>query len=53
VWYVDHHTFLLDIKILLLTLVQVFKRHGIQETGHVTASEFMGTASKTDENDHE
>jgi sugar transferase EpsL len=42
VWYVDHHTFLLDIKILLLTLVQVFKRHGIQETGHVTASEFLG-----------
>ena len=42
VWYVDHHTFLLDIKILLLTLVQVFKRHGIQETGHVTAREFLG-----------
>jgi sugar transferase EpsL len=42
VWYVDHHTFLLDIKILLLTLAQVFKRHGIHETGHVTAREFMG-----------
>jgi sugar transferase EpsL len=42
VWYVDHHTFLLDIKILFLTLVQVFKRHGIQETGHVTAREFLG-----------
>jgi sugar transferase EpsL len=42
VWYVDHHTFFLDIKILLLTLAQVFKQHGIQETGHVTAREFMG-----------
>jgi sugar transferase EpsL len=42
VWYVDHHTFLLDVKILLLTLLQVFKRHGIHETGHVTAREFMG-----------
>lgn len=42
VWYVDHHTFFMDMKILLLTLVQVFKRHGIQETGHVTAREFMG-----------
>jgi sugar transferase EpsL len=46
VWYVDHHTFLLDIKILLLTLAQVFKRHGIQEEGHVTAREFMGNKKR-------
>ena len=43
VWYVDHHTFFMDIRILFLTLVQVFKRQGIQETGHVTAREFMGS----------
>jgi len=42
VWYVDHHTLFLDIRVLFLTLVQLFKRHGIQETGHVTAREFMG-----------
>ncbi len=29
VWYVDHQSFWLDIKILLLTLVCVFKREGI------------------------
>lgn len=42
VWYVDHHTFFVDIKILFLTLVQVFKQQGIHEKGHVTAREFLG-----------
>jgi sugar transferase EpsL len=42
VWYVDHRSFFLDTKILLMTLAQVFKQHGIHEQGHVTAREFMG-----------
>ncbi|MFN2356907.1 MAG: sugar transferase [Desulfotignum sp.] len=42
VWYVDHHDFLLDMKILLMTLVQVFRQQGIHQKGHVTATEFMG-----------
>lgn len=42
VWYVDNHNLFLDGKILLMTLVQVFKQQNIHEKGHVTAREFMG-----------
>ena len=43
VWYVDHRTFWLDIKILFMTLGKIFKREGISAPGSVTAPEFMGT----------
>jgi sugar transferase EpsL len=43
VWYVDHWSFGLDIKILALTLWKVIKREGISEPGQVTMTEFMGT----------
>ena len=43
VWYVDHWSIWLDIKILLLTPLKVFKREGINEPGNATAREFMGT----------
>lgn len=43
VWYVDHWTFGLDIKILLLTAIKVLRREGISQPGHATAEEFMGT----------
>ncbi len=42
VWYVDNWSFWLDLKILFLTLVKVFKREGISQPGHATAEEFMG-----------
>ncbi len=42
VWYVDNQSFWLDLKILCLTVVQVFKREGISQDGCVTAQEFMG-----------
>ena len=42
VWYVDHWSFWLDVKILLLTFWKVFKREGISQPGHATAEEFMG-----------
>jgi sugar transferase EpsL len=42
VWYVDHRSFCLDMKILAATLGQVFRQQGISEKGHVTAREFMG-----------
>jgi lipopolysaccharide/colanic/teichoic acid biosynthesis glycosyltransferase len=42
VWYVDHWTFWLDIKILFLTLWKAFRREGINEPGYATVSEFMG-----------
>ncbi len=43
VWYVDHWSLWLDIKILALTLWKVIKREGISQPGHATAEEFMGT----------
>lgn len=42
VWYVDHWSFLLDIKILFLTIWKVIKREGINQPGHATSEEFMG-----------
>jgi sugar transferase EpsL len=42
VWYVDHCSFYLDLRILALTVWQVFARRGITQAGHATAAEFMG-----------
>jgi sugar transferase EpsL len=42
VWYVDNHTFWLDIRILLLTLWKVVSREGISQQGHVTRERFDG-----------
>jgi len=42
VWYVDHRSPGLDVKILLLTLWKVIKREGISQPGEATAKEFMG-----------
>jgi lipopolysaccharide/colanic/teichoic acid biosynthesis glycosyltransferase len=44
VWYVDHWSFWLDIKIIFMTIGKVFKREGISQQGHATAEEFMGGA---------
>jgi sugar transferase EpsL len=43
VWYVDHWSFWLDLKILFLTPWKVFRREGISQPGHVTAEEFKGS----------
>jgi lipopolysaccharide/colanic/teichoic acid biosynthesis glycosyltransferase len=40
VWYVDHWSLWLDIKILFLTLAKVIRREGISQPGHATAEEF-------------
>ena len=42
-WYVNNRTFWLDIKILVLTVVTVFKRENISADGYTTRSEFLGT----------
>lgn len=42
VWYVDHWSLWLDLKILLLTPWKVLAREGINEPGNATAREFMG-----------
>jgi len=43
VWYVDHRSLWLDLKILALTVRQVLRRDGISQQGHATAQEFLGT----------
>ncbi|MGE5674171.1 MAG: sugar transferase [Mycobacterium leprae] len=42
VWYVDHWSFVLDLKILALTLRKVVSRQGITVEGHATMPEFTG-----------
>jgi len=42
IWYVDNSSFLLDIKILLMTLKKVFIRDGITQQGSATAEKFTG-----------
>jgi len=42
VWYVDHRSLWLDLKILFMTLGKVVRRSGISQDGHATMPEFMG-----------
>ena len=42
VWYVDHLSLSLDIKILLKTIEKVFKREGINSGTHVTMEPSKG-----------
>jgi sugar transferase EpsL len=44
VWYVDNCSFTLDMKILALTVWQVIACRGINQPGHATAQEFMGSS---------
>lgn len=41
-WYVDHIVFLLDCKILFLTVLKVFKREGVSKEGEATTEAFNG-----------
>lgn len=42
VWYVDNISFLLDMKILVMTILKVIKRDGINEQGQASMSKFTG-----------
>ena len=42
VWYVDHCSFLLDLKIVLLTIKKVFIREGISSNNSITMEPFTG-----------
>jgi sugar transferase EpsL len=46
VWYVNHQTLLLDIKILLLTIKKVFRSEGVNQSQHITMAPFTGTEAK-------
>lgn len=42
VWYVDHQSFRLDIKIIALTIFRIITRDGINQPDQATAEEFLG-----------
>ena len=43
VWYVDHRSFLLDLRILWLTFVKVLRSEGVSRPGHATMPRFTGS----------
>jgi lipopolysaccharide/colanic/teichoic acid biosynthesis glycosyltransferase len=43
VWYIEHLSFLLDIKILVMTIKKVIKSEGINMQGKATTKPFTGT----------
>ena len=43
VYYVDHLSFGLDLKIFFLTILKIFKREGISAQGQATVEEFNGS----------
>jgi sugar transferase EpsL len=43
VWYVDHRSFRLDLRILWMTVAHVISAKGISHPGHATMERFRGT----------
>ena len=46
VWYVDHASFWLDLKIIALTVWKTLRCDGINQAGHATMPDFMGSAPR-------
>lgn len=49
VWYVDHRSLWLDLKILAMTISRVFRRSGISQPGHETMPKFRGSPVRADQ----
>lgn len=47
VWYVDHVSFSLDVRIVMMTVRSVLKREGISGDNNATMAEFEGSREKT------
>lgn len=45
-WYVDNQSFCLDAKILVMTVLKVFKQEGINQEGRATADKFTGSGRR-------
>ena len=45
-WYVEHRSFMLDLKILLLTVRKVLVRDGISAAGEATMPKFTGSETR-------
>jgi len=41
-WYVENQSFLLDIKVIMITIVKVFNRDGINQEKNITMKKFEG-----------
>lgn len=50
VWYVDHWSFWLDIKIIGVTIVKVLRQEGISQPGQATAEPFRGNPGESADN---
>ena len=48
VWYVDHRSFSLDLKILGLTVSKVISAEGLAQPGHATMPRFTGNGERRD-----
>jgi lipopolysaccharide/colanic/teichoic acid biosynthesis glycosyltransferase len=48
VWYVEHVSFGLDLKILFQTLGNVLRGKGVSQQGHVTVGKFIGSRKSGD-----
>jgi sugar transferase EpsL len=46
IWYVDNRSFLLDLRILLLTVKKVLLRHGITASNDATMPRFLGSSDR-------
>lgn len=46
VWYVDHRSIWLDLRIVFLTVREVLFRRGVSAPGHATAPEFQGSVAQ-------
>ena len=42
VWYVDHRSFWLDLRILFLTFMKILRSDGVSQAGHATMPRFTG-----------
>lgn len=44
-WYVDNRSFLLDLRIILMTVARIVSKEGISQEGMATAEKFRGSAT--------
>jgi len=51
VWYVDHRSMLLDLRILAMTIAQLFRPSEATQSGHATMAPFRGARVDTHAND--
>jgi sugar transferase EpsL len=49
VWYVEHQSFCLDMKILQMTVQKVLRSEGINQIGNVTMEKFQGQSNHQQE----